>query len=113
MFTWPDLKYRSKACVAQLKLRVIVYSMIVAVPAWIALTVLQRLGFGGVADHSVRAVGLILLVLYLVGVVIIVRRTQRDHGLVCPKCDGLLGPELRQVTDKGECCRCGEVIAKP
>lgn len=113
MFTWPDLKFRSKACVAQLKLRVIVYSMIVAVPAWIALTVLHRLGFGGVADHSVRAVGLILLILYLVGVVIIVRRTQRDHGLVCPKCDGLLGPELRQVTDKGECCRCGEVIAKP
>jgi hypothetical protein len=113
MFTWPDLKYRSRACVAQLKLRVIVYSMIVAVPAWLALTVMQRLGFGGVADHSVRAVGLILLVLYLVGVVIIVRRTQRDHGLVCPKCEALLGPELRQVTDKGECCRCGEVIAKP
>lgn len=113
MFTWPDLKFRSKACVAQLKLRVVVYSMIVAVPAWIALTVLQRLGFGGVADHSVRAVGLILLVLYLIGVVIIVRRTQRDHGLVCPKCDALLGPELRQVSDKGECCRCGQIIAKP
>lgn len=113
MFTWPDLKFRSKACVAQLKLRVIVYSMIVAVPAWITLTVLQRLGFGGVADHSIRAAGLILLILYLIGVVIIVRRTQRDHGLVCPKCGGLLGPELRQVTGKGECCRCGQVIAKP
>ncbi|HUS34734.1 MAG TPA: hypothetical protein VM680_05215 [Verrucomicrobiae bacterium] len=113
MFTWPDLKFRSRACVAQLKLRVIVHSMIVLVPAWIALTVLQRLGFGGVADHSIRAVGLTLLILYLVGVVIIVRRTQRDNGLVCPKCDGLLGPELRQVSDKGECCRCGELIAKP
>jgi hypothetical protein len=112
MFTWPDLKFRSKACVAQLKLRVVFYSMIVAVPAWIALTVLHRLGLGGVADNSIRAVGLALLILYLVGVGAILRRTQRDNGLVCPKCDGLLGPELRHVGEKGECCRCGEVIVK-
>ena len=113
MFTWPDLKFRSKACVTQLKLRVIVYSMIVAVPAWIALTVLQRFGFGVHADNSIRAVGMLLLVLYLVGVGVILRRTQRDNGLVCPKCGGLLGPELRQVNEKGECCRCGEAIVKP
>ena len=112
MFTWPDLKFRSKACVAQLKLRVVVYSMIVAVPAWIALTVLQRFGFGG-SDHSVRAVGLVLLIFYLVGVGVLLRRTQRDNGLICPKCGGLLGPELQQVSEKGECCRCGEVIVKP
>ena len=31
----------------------------------------------------------------------------------CAKCGELLGPELRQVTDKGECAKCGEVIAKP
>ena len=98
---------------AQLKLRVIVYSMLVAVPAWIALTVLQRLGLGGAADNSIRAVGLALLILYLVGVSVVLRRTQRDNGLVCPKCGGLLGPELRHVNEEGECCRCGEVIVKP
>ena len=113
MFTWPDLKYRSKACVAQLKLRIVVFSIVVAVPAWIGLTVLQRLGLGSIADNSIRALGLILLVLYLVGAVLILRRTQRDNGLICPKCDGLLGPELRQVSDDGECCHCGERIAKP
>ena len=112
MFTWPDLRFRSKACVAQLKLRVIVYSMLVAVPAWIALTVMHRLGLGGPADNSIRAVGMLLLVLYLVGVGVILRRTQRDNGLICPRCSGLLGPELRQVSEKGECCRCGEVIVK-
>ena len=113
MFTWAELKFKSKACVAHLKLRVIVFSMIVAVPAWLALTILQRLGIGGPADNSIRAAGMILLILYLAGIVLIVRRTQRDHSLVCPKCNGLLGPELRQINDHGECCRCGETIAKP
>ena len=113
MFTWPDLKFRSKACVAQLKLRVIVYSMMVVVPAWIVLTVLQRLGVGGPAQNSIRAVGLALLIFYLLGVGILVRRTQRDNGLVCPKCGGLLGPELAHVSEKGECGRCGELIVKP
>jgi hypothetical protein len=113
MFTWAELKFKSKICVAQLKLRVVVYSMIVAVPAWILLTVLQRLGLGTIADNSIRAVGFVLLIVYIVGVVIIIRRTQRDHGLVCPKCGALLGPELRQVSQKGECCRCGDEIVKP
>ena len=113
MFTWTELKFKSKTCVAQLKLRVVVYSMIVAVPAWLGLTVMQRLGLGNVADNSTRAVGLVLLVVYIIGVVVIFRRTQRDHGLVCPKCSALLGPELRQVGDKGECGRCGETIVKP
>jgi len=113
MFTWTELKFKSKTCVAQLKLRVIMFSMLVALPAWLALTVLQRLGLGNVADNSIRAVGFVLLGVYIIGIVYIIRRTQRDHGLVCPKCKGLLGPEIRQVTDKGECVRCGEVIAKP
>lgn len=113
MYTWTELKYRSKTCVAQLKLRVVVYSMIVALPALMGLTVLQRIGLGNVADNSVRAMGLVLLGVYVLGVIYIMRRTQRDHGLVCPKCSALLGPELRQVTDKGECGQCGEVIAKP
>lgn len=113
MYTWTELKYRSKTCVAQLKLRVVVYSMIVALPALMGLTVLQRIGLGNVADNSVRAMGLVLLCVYVVGVIYIMRRTQRDHGLVCPKCSALLGPELRQVSDNGECARCGEVIAKP
>jgi hypothetical protein len=112
MFTWPDLKFRSKACIAQLKLRVVVFSMIVAVPAWIALTVMQRLGFGGPTQNSIRAVGLALLILYLLGVGVVLRRTQRDNGLVCPKCGALLGPELHHVSEKGECCRCGELIVK-
>lgn len=113
MFTWVELKFKSKTCVAQLKLRVVVFSLIVAVPAWLLLTALQRLGLGTIADNSTRAVGLVLLIAYSVGVVFIFRRTQRDHGLVCPKCGALLGPELRQVSDKGECCRCGEQIVKP
>ena len=113
MFTWTELKYKSKICVAQLKLRVVVFSMIVAAPAWILLSALQRLGFGAVADNSIRAVGAVLLFVYVVGVVFIIRRTQRDHGLVCPKCAALLGAELRQVSDRGECGRCGEQIVKP
>jgi hypothetical protein len=113
MFTWTELKYKSKICVAQLKLRIVVYSMIVAVPAWILLSVLQRLGLGTIADNSIRAVGAVLLLVYIVGVVVIVRRTQRDHGLVCPKCAALLGAELRQVSRKGECGHCGEQIVKP
>ena len=84
MFTWTELKYKSKTCVAQLKLRVVVYSMLVALPALMALTVLQRLGLGTVADNSIRAVGFILLGLYIIGVVLIMRRTQRDHGLRRP-----------------------------
>jgi hypothetical protein len=113
MFTWTELKFKSKTCVAQLKLRVIVYSMLVALPAWLALTVLQQLGLGTIADNSIRAVGFILLGVYIIGVVLIMQRTQRDHGLVCPKCAALLGPELRQVTDKGECAKCGDIIVKP
>jgi DNA-directed RNA polymerase subunit RPC12/RpoP len=113
MFTWSELKFKSKACVAQLKLRVVVYSMIVALPACMGLTVLQRLGLGSVADNSIRAVGVVLLIVYVIGVVWIFRRTQRDHGLVCPKCSALLGPELRQVNDKGDCTHCGETIVKP
>ena len=113
MFTWSDLKFRSRACVAQLKLRVVVYSMIVAVPALMGLTALQRLGLGSVADNSIRAVGLVLLIVYIVGVIWLIRRTQRDYGLICPKCGGLLGPELRQVNDEGDCHHCGETIVKP
>lgn len=113
MFTWTELRFKSKACVAQLKLRVVVFSMIVAVPAWIGLTVLQRLGLGTIADNSIRAVGIVLLVVYLIGVVWVIRRTQRDHGLVCPKCSQLLGAELRHVSEKGKCCHCDEIIVKP
>jgi hypothetical protein len=113
MFTWTELKFKSKTCVAQLKLRVVLYSMIVALPAWLGLTAMQRLGLGSVVDHAIRAVGLVLLGVYLIGIVPIIRRTQRDHGLVCPKCGALLGPELRQVSDKGECAGCGETIVKP
>jgi hypothetical protein len=113
MFTWTELKFKSKTCVAQLKLRVIIFSMLVALPAWLALTVLQRVGLGNVAGNSIRAVGFVLLGVYIIGVVYIMRRTQRDHGLICPKCNALLGAELRQITDKGECGRCGEIIAKP
>ncbi len=113
MFTWQELKFKSKTCVAQLKLRVVVYSMIVALPAWMGLTVFQRLGLGTVADNSTRAVGLVLLIVYLIGVIAIIRRTQRDHGLVCPKCGALLGAELRNVTDAGACSHCSETIVKP
>jgi hypothetical protein len=113
MFTWAELKFKSRTCVAQLKLRVVVYSMIVALPAWMGLTVLQRLGLGNLADTSTRSVGFVLLAVYVVGVIAIIRRTQRDHGLVCPKCGALLGPELRQVSDTGECAACGEIIVKP
>jgi hypothetical protein len=113
MFTWTELKHKSRTCVAQLKLRVVVFSMLVALPAWLALTALQRVGLGNLADNSIRAAGFVLLGVYIIGVIYIMRRTQRDHSLVCPKCSALLGPELRQVTDKGECARCGELIAKP
>jgi hypothetical protein len=113
MFTRAELKFRSKACVAQLKLRIVVLSMIVALPAWMGLTVLQQLGLGYVVGNSARAVGAILLLVYIWAVIVVVRRTQRDHGLVCPKCDALLGSELRQVTENGECAACREVIIKP
>jgi hypothetical protein len=113
MFTWAEIKFKSKACVAQLKLRVVVFSMIVALPAWLGLTAMQQLGLGTIADNSIRAVGVVLLIVYAIGIIWIMRRTQRDHGLACPKCHELLGPELRHLSEQGECCRCGEVIVKP
>lgn len=112
MFSRAELNFKSRACVAQLKLRVIVWSMMVALPAWIGLAVLQWIGLGSVAVTAARIVGGVLLIVYLIGLVIVIRRTQRDHGLVCPHCGALLGAELRHVRPNGECASCDAVIVK-
>lgn len=112
MFTRPELEFKSRACLAQLKLRVVVFSMAVALPLWLGLALLQRLGFAANFGHTERAIAVALLLIYAVGVAAIIRRTQHDHGLICPKCQRLLGPELNHVTKNGACARCDEQLIR-
>ena len=110
MITRAEMEFRKKACLAQLKLRVVAFSIVLGVPPWIGFYALQKMGFNLGNTHFVRAVGVVLLGVYIVGVYRIVRRTQRDCELVCPKCGGLLGAEGGGVSATGECRKCGERI---
>jgi hypothetical protein len=111
MFTRAELEYRSRACLAQLKLRVVVFSMAIALPPWIAIYILEKMRIHIVQTHAARAGGLLILAIYVIGVMRIFKRTQRDCDLVCPKCKGLLGPQLSRVSDEGDCKKCGEKLA--
>ena len=113
MITRAELNFRSKACLAQLKLRVIVFSIALAVPPWIAIYTLQKMGMNLGSTIFARMCGLLALAIYLIGIFRILRRTQRDCDLVCPKCKSLLGPQLGGLRKSGECKKCGEKIAEP
>jgi hypothetical protein len=110
MITRAEIEFRSKACLAQMKLRVVALSIALGVPPWIGFYVLQKMGFNWGYTNFARALGLVLLGVYIIGVYRIVRRTQRDCDLVCPKCNGLLGPQLGGIGKSGECRKCGEKI---
>jgi hypothetical protein len=110
MFTRAEIEFRTKACLAQLKLRVVVYSIALGVPPWIGFYALQKMGLNWGNTNFVRAVGVLFLGIYLVGVFRIIRRTQRDCDLICPKCKGLLGPQGGGLNATGECRKCGEKI---
>lgn len=113
MYSRPELEFKNRVCMAQMKLRVVVFSMAVALPIWLLLALLQKLGFTLSPGVPQRTLAGGLLLTYIFGVFAIIRRTQQDHGLQCPKCQGLLGPDLRKVTKQGLCSRCGEPIVKP
>jgi hypothetical protein len=110
MFSREELDFRSRACLAQLKLRVVVFSMALGLPPWIALYALEKMGVHLAYTIFARAVGLLILGVYVIGLFRIFNRTQRDCDLVCPKCKGLLGPQLGRVSKTGECRKCGEKL---
>jgi hypothetical protein len=112
MFTRAELEYKSRACTAQLKLRVIFFSMLIALPLWLIITLLKKLGYDLNPGLPERAIGSILLLIYAAGVLLIYRRTQHDHEMLCPNCKRLLGPELRNVTKDGACKSCRAKIVK-
>ena len=45
MITRAEMEFRKKACLAQLKLRVVAFSIVLGVPPWIGFYALQKLGF--------------------------------------------------------------------
>jgi hypothetical protein len=111
MLSRAELEFKSRACLAQLKLRIVAFSIAVAVPVWVGFWILQKLKFNlGFGAHFI---GALLLVVYGIGVVRIYRRTIRDHQLNCGKCGASLGVELGNVTPAGACARCGEQITGP
>lgn len=112
MFTRAELEYKNRVCMAQMKLRVVVFSMVVALPVWLLITLLRKLGFTLNAGVPERAVGCGLLLIYAVGVFAIFRRTQLDHEMTCPHCKAMFGPDLRNVTRDGRCKSCEEQLIK-
>lgn len=105
-----ELEFQSRACLTLLKLRVVVFSMAIGLPAWLGASIVQKLGFQLPATGRIG--WLVLLLIYILGVVVIIRRTQATFGLVCPHCKRLLGVELTKLTKSGDCARCGGNIVK-
>jgi len=112
MFTRAELEFKSRACVAQTKLRVVAFSIALVVPAWIGFWALQQLHLNVNLGIPIRSGAALLLFIYVVGVFRIIRRTERDHGLICPNCRGGLGLELKNVTREGACKHCGAKIIR-
>jgi hypothetical protein len=110
MISRSEIEFRSQRCLAQLKLRVVAFSIALVVPPWVGLYALQKLGVNWSSSYFVRGGGLFLLAVYILVIIRIVRGTQRDCELVCPKCTGLLGPQGGRVNTAGECRKCGEKI---
>lgn len=104
-----ELEFRSRACLAHIKLRVVVFSMAVGLPIWIGAWVLRKAGL--VIEGGWIRWGLLLLA-YLAGVAAIIARTQRAHGLSCPGCGKPLGVDLGKLTGEGDCKRCGKKVAQ-
>jgi hypothetical protein len=110
MFTRAELEYKLKVRNAQLALRVVVFSIGMIVPAWIAAYVAQRLGFEREVESVIRPVGFALIFVYLVGVTRILLMPLKERDVVCPKCDYTLGLSLGKVLQTSECPRCKEKI---
>jgi hypothetical protein len=110
MATRAELEFRSRACLAQLKLRIVAFSIVLAVPPWIAVYTMQKMGLNWLSTYLARAVGLLGLAIYMIGIVRIYRRTQRDCDLVCPNCNRLLGPQGGGVNATGDCRKCGQKV---
>jgi hypothetical protein len=103
-----ELEFNSRACVAQLKLRIVAFSIALVVPIWILVWALQKLQIN--ADVPLRIGAVVFLALYGLGVARIFRRTLRDHQLYCPQCGKSLGAELKHVTAQGCCEHCSATI---
>lgn len=83
--------------------------MVLGLPVWIGAWILREAGIsiaGGWFGWGA------LLLAYLAGVTVIIARTQRTHGLLCPGCGRPLGVELGKLTESGNCKKCGRKVVE-
>ena len=113
MFTRAELEQKLKVRNAQLGLRVVVFSVAVIAPFWIAAYMAYKLGFARGLEVAARPGGLALAVVYVVGVLRILRRGMEEHEVSCPKCRGKIRWSLRRVIATGVCPQCrGTVVGR-
>jgi hypothetical protein len=112
MFTRAELEFKRKVRNAQLSLRVVVFSVALIVPAWIAAYVAQRMGFSRGLQVAARPGALALLAVYAFGLFRILLRADRDPEVVCPQCKHPLGLSIGKVLISAKCPRCGEKIVR-
>jgi hypothetical protein len=111
MFTRSELEYKIKVCNAQTSLRVVAFSIVLIVPIWLIAAFTQKLGWARNMD-TIRPLGVILLLVYSLGIYRIIKRTQETHGLACPKCRRLLGLRAEHCLSTKNCPHCGEKIVQ-
>jgi hypothetical protein len=111
MFSRSELEYKIKVCNAQTSLRVVAFSILLIVPIWIGAALTQKFGWTRNLD-VIRPIGAILLLIYALGIYRIIKRTQEDHGLACPKCRSLLGLRAEQCLRTKTCPSCHEKIVQ-
>src|SRR5687767_4023445 len=110
MFTQAELEHKVKVRNAQLGLRVVAFSIAVIAPFWIAAYVAYKLGFGRALEAAARPGGMALGLVYVVGVVRILRRGFKEHEVCCPKCGASFPWDLARIASSGICPKCGEKV---
>lgn len=112
MLTRAELEYQLKVRNARLALRVVIFSIAMIVPAWMAAYVAQRLGFERQVENVLRPVGFMLVFVYLVGVTRILLMPAKERDVVCPKCDTTLGLSIGKILQTSACPKCKEKIVQ-
>lgn len=112
MFARAELEHKLKVRNAQLGLRVVVFSIAVIAPFWIASYLAYKLGFGRGLEVAARPGGIVLAVVYAAGVARILWRGMQEHEVSCPKCGAKIRWTLRRVTANGSCPKCGQKVVQ-
>ena len=112
MFTQAELEHKIKVRNAQLGLRVVVFSIAVIAPFWIAAYVVYKLGFGQNLEVAARPGGVALAIVYVAGLARILRRGMEEHQVNCPGCAAKIQWSLRRVSTTGACPRCGQKLVQ-